>query len=1585
MKPKHASRLAFPAFILAKSLAAPLVGSIVALVAVQSAHAVDLYWDTNSTVTAGSGAATGTWGTDAFWTTDSTGADIGSPVLTALTTNADNLFIAAGTNGTTGTITVSGTVSANSITFDDNVAIILSGGTAINIGGTTGAGISVLNGANAANTISTGIILNSASTALAVSNAGTGLLTIGAITGSAASTQTLNIGSTNTGGVTLSGIISNGSGGGNVALAVNNTSTGATILSGVNTFTGGVALTAGTLRLGSTTALGATASTLVINGGTLDSNVGNLVLANNNAQTWNGDFAFTGTQSLNLGTGAVSLGSTAGSRTITVNANTLTVGGIISNGTATGLTKSGGGTLFLSGANTYTGPTTLNAGVLVLGAAEIAGTSGPLGTSGGSIVLNGGILRYSNFTNSAPVLNIFDYSSRFSTAANQRYNVDTNSIGQGVVWGANLTSSGGTLTKSGLGTLYLTGANTYDGATAIANGALGVKSLNNVASPNASSSLGAPTTMLNGMISIGSGGDTGRLFYTGAGETTDRVINLAGSTGGAIIEQAGTGALKFTSALTAIAGSKTLTLRGSTAGTGEIAGAIVNGSGASTGLTKSGSGLWTLTGVNLYTGATTVGGGTLTLNSQTGSLAATALTFGNLTGAGGGGTFNIDNVGALTASAQTLGALTFSAGNGRVMTTRTAASDQKITFASLNARTAGATGNFVNTGVNSMTNGFAFTSAPAAGTLLDRGLFYNGSSYASYDALGFVRGYTSTDAAYLAAPTGATIGVSLATSNVDLTTGDISAQTTASANTINLRNSSLTMSAAGQVLSTNGILSSGNSSATLGIATKDSILETTAAGNELVVRVDGSSDQLTLNSVIQNQGGGVTASKITKTGSGALTLTGTNTFTGGTYHNSGTLNINSIGALNSATTDNAVSPGGQGSLLLNNGSTLSNTSGAALTFVSGAYGDHGSDATNRRVSISLNGSVTFDGAADGSKNMFFSRMGDNNVSTVTLLSDSTVNVTNGIFNIGTKMAGGFSLTKNGVGELQVGNFNNTLAFTGGLFLNEGTFTGSCNQFAFGNGMVFLGDLTAGNTKNATLAYSSENQANNNNLLSRDSVTVNAGSSGKLAFVTRNTNVNGFAGISGNVLLNNNLTLAARGLATTTTRISGVVSGSGGLKIGDATNINVGKVNLTGANTYTGVTTLTNGTLTVDNIGNGGVVSSNIGSASNAATNLVFDGGTLQYTGINASTDRNFTINDDKTATVEVTANNLTIAGSSTATTGVMTKTGSGTLTLTGNNSYSGGTIVNAGTLTGIGPSSLGATTGTLGVNNLNTGVGTAVVLNLSTTAATTTGSLSGAKATPSSGTNTATINIGGSQLLTVNQTSAGTYAGVIAGNGSLTLGGLSTNTLTLTGTNTYTGPTAVNAGSLFINGSNTGSGALSVAALATLGGTGSIAGTVNVTGVLSPGGSIQSLASGALTMNSASTFFYEAANNTATGADLMIVNGNLSLTDVSLDLSAANLGLGTWAVGNKLTLMSYTGTGITTGFTGYTDDTTYTGGVFGSNQWVFNYNDTVKGANFNSEAIGTSFVTLTAIPEPDVAMLLGGLGVMSLLFRRRSA
>jgi autotransporter-associated beta strand protein len=162
------------------------------------------------------------------------------------------------------------------------------------------------------------------------------------------------------------------------------------------------------------------------------------------------------------------------------------------------------------------------------------------------------------------------------------------------------------------------------------------------------------------------------------------------------------------------------------------------------------------------------------------------------------------------------------------------------------------------------------------------------------------------------------------------------------------------------------------------------------------------------------------------------------------------------------------------------------------------------------------------------------------------------------------------------------------------------------------------------------------------------------------------------------------------------------------------------------------------------------------------------------------------------------------AGSSFTLTGSISGTGAlvagganatGLITLTGNNSgYTGGTQLNGGTLTAISTSSIG--TGDLAVNNPNTAAGTAVVLNLSN-AAQSVGSLSGVIAAPSSGTNTATINLFGTAL-TVNQAVNGAYAGVIAGTGSLTENG--TATLTLTGTNSYTGPTTLNGGALNFKG-----------------------------------------------------------------------------------------------------------------------------------------------------------------------------------------
>lgn len=122
------------------------------------------------------------------------------------------------------------------------------------------------------------------------------------------------------------------------------------------------------------------------------------------------------------------------------------------------------GTLTLSSSQSdWTGNIVLtNGGVLVVGGAQNVGGTGPLGINR-TIFFNGGTLQFS-------VANTFDYSPNFSTAAGQAYSI--NSGGQNVTLTNALTSSGGTLTKLGSGTLILTGANTYGGTTAVGAGKL---------------------------------------------------------------------------------------------------------------------------------------------------------------------------------------------------------------------------------------------------------------------------------------------------------------------------------------------------------------------------------------------------------------------------------------------------------------------------------------------------------------------------------------------------------------------------------------------------------------------------------------------------------------------------------------------------------------------------------------------------------------------------------------------------------------------------------------------------------------------------------------------------------------------------------------------------------------------------------------------------------------------------------------------------------------------------------------------------------------------------------------------------------
>jgi autotransporter-associated beta strand protein len=175
--------------------------------------------------------------------------------------------------------------------------------------------------------------------------------------------------------------------------------------------------------------------------------------------------------------------------------------------------------------------------------------------------------------------------------------------------------------KCGDGTLQLSGKNTFTSKMILEDGALSVASFNSVVGGKPSSSLGAPINVEAAEIVIGEEKKESdcALIYTGTGETSDRVMNLAGKKSTVTFDQSGTGLLKLTSpfVISGYGANKTIALRGDTAGTGEIAGNIVNpydrAGKATTAVTKSGTGTWILSGTNSYSGPTTVSAGTLAL------------------------------------------------------------------------------------------------------------------------------------------------------------------------------------------------------------------------------------------------------------------------------------------------------------------------------------------------------------------------------------------------------------------------------------------------------------------------------------------------------------------------------------------------------------------------------------------------------------------------------------------------------------------------------------------------------------------------------------------------------------------------------------------------------------------------------------------------------------------------------------------------------------------------------------------------------------------------------------------------------------
>ncbi|MEI6606285.1 MAG: autotransporter-associated beta strand repeat-containing protein [Verrucomicrobiota bacterium] len=173
--------------------------------------------------------------------------------------------------------------------------------------------------------------------------------------------------------------------------------------------------------------------------------------------------------------------------------------------------------------------------------------------------------------------------------------------------------------KCGAGVMLMTGKNIYTGQTILEGGTLSVASLNSYAKGKPTSNLGAPTDIETGEIVIGNGDAPCSLIYTGPGESSDRVMNLAGKNFTVTFDQSGKGLFKLTSTfvLSGHSTNKTIILKGDTAGSGELAGNLVNpydrAGKAATGITKAGSGSWTLSGTNNYSGPTTVTTGTLAL------------------------------------------------------------------------------------------------------------------------------------------------------------------------------------------------------------------------------------------------------------------------------------------------------------------------------------------------------------------------------------------------------------------------------------------------------------------------------------------------------------------------------------------------------------------------------------------------------------------------------------------------------------------------------------------------------------------------------------------------------------------------------------------------------------------------------------------------------------------------------------------------------------------------------------------------------------------------------------------------------------
>ncbi|MCX5810336.1 MAG: filamentous hemagglutinin N-terminal domain-containing protein, partial [Proteobacteria bacterium] len=503
-----------------------------------------------------------------------------------------------------------------------------------------------------------------------------------------------------------------------------------------------------------------------------------------------------------------------------------------------------------------------------------------------------------------------------------------------------------------------------------------------------------------------------------------------------------------------------------------------------------------------------------------------------------------------------------------------------------------------------------------------------------------------------------------------------------------------------------------------------------AGAGLLTINNSGAATQ-TVTKVIAGSGG------MTKTGAGTLTLSGANTFTGGLAIKSGTVSgttsANAFGAGtitlgDSAGSANATLNGGLVGTFANLISVAAGNTGVATITNSAASIFSGAVTLNNDLTLAptLTNLLTLRGGMTGTGNLVIN--GSGTTAAVTL-STNTVNNTGTITNSGTNTG--------------------TTTISGGVGTNVTAITENSTTSA----LTVSGALTV-NSAGTTLT----------NTAGTKLLTLSGGVSGPGNLVLKNDSAMGNGITLSTTAVNNAGTVTNSGAGAGSTLISSII---GTNVAGVVQNSGTSGLTLSGANTFTGLTTVSAGTLTLS----GGAAIANTGaldlSTSGAALTLSTNETIGSLTGVTGTN-------------VNLGANTLTTGGNNSTTeyagviggTGGLTKTGTGTWTLSGTNTYTGATTATLGTLAAGSNAAFGGGTlvlngGTVAASGVSRTLDNAVSLAASSTVG---------GASDLTFTNKLTNTFAGNPTLTINNSTTTTFGAIDLSNSA------TSRTLTVAGT-----------------------------------------------------------------------------------------------------------------------------------------------------------------------------------------------------------